>query len=126
MRSTRSNFQCRSECCEDSAVPAVDSPVSPAHSHLEAPPIYLVMVYYYYLVSTDDMFNVHLVKRAKVVRVNDSHGVIYSVPLNSSIEFGLVYDPMETSYGSNEALAGQTNPGNISSESYFCFGQVSS
>lgn len=52
------------------------------------------------------MFNIHLVKRAKVVQVTDAHGDVYSVPLNSSIEFGLVYDPME-SRGSDEALAGK-------------------
>lgn len=51
------------------------------------------------------MFNIHLVKRAKVVRVTDAHGTVYIVPLNSSIEFGLVYDPME-SRGSAEAVAG--------------------
>lgn len=54
------------------------------------------------------MFNVHLVKHTKVVRLSDSHGTIYSVPLNSSIEFGLVYDPIENSRGSSEALTGET------------------
>ncbi len=58
------------------------------------------------IVSTGDTFNVHLAKRAEVVHITDAHNTVYSVPLNSSIEFGLVYDPVEGSRGSSEAITG--------------------
>ncbi len=43
--------------------------------------------------SSQDTFNVHFLKRVKVVVVQDAHGSPYSIPLNSAVEFGLVYDP---------------------------------
>ena len=58
-------------------------------------------------VSTDDIFNVHLVKRAKVVHLTDAHEALYSVPLNSSIEFGLVYDPVDSDKKGDLVSAGE-------------------
>lgn len=43
--------------------------------------------------SSQDTFNVHFLKRTKVVVVRDAHSTPYSIPLNSAVEFGLVYDP---------------------------------
>ena len=44
-------------------------------------------------ISTADIFNVHCVKRQKVIRIKDNQGSVYSIPLNSSIKIGLVYEP---------------------------------
>ena len=46
-------------------------------------------------ISTGDRYNVHFVKRTRVMQLKDSHGTPYSIPLNSAIEFGLLYEPKE-------------------------------
>lgn len=50
--------------------------------------------------SQGEIFDFHFVKHTKVMAVKDEKGVEYSVPLNSSLKFGLLYDP----YG-NEKMA---------------------
>ena len=42
-------------------------------------------------ISDRDMFNIHFFKKAKVVKIKDSNNYVYTVPLNSAMEFGLVY-----------------------------------
>lgn len=54
-------------------------------------------------ISTQDVYNIHFMKHTKVVGMQDSHGNPYSIPLNSSVEFGIVYDPNERR---DEALEG--------------------
>ena len=50
------------------------------------------------LISQNERFNLHFVKHTKVIVMHDSkHTEQYSVPLNSSIQFGLVYDPHHNS-----------------------------
>ena len=44
-----------------------------------------------FTLSSSDIFDVHFAKRTQVVNVRDSIGTDYSVPLNSAIEFGVVY-----------------------------------
>ena len=54
-------------------------------------------------ISMLDVYNIHFMKYTKVVGMKDSHGNPYSIPLNSSVEFGIVYDPNERR---DEALGG--------------------
>lgn len=42
-------------------------------------------------ISDGDMFNVHFFKQTKIVKIQDANSYEYTVPLNSSLEFGLVY-----------------------------------
>ena len=44
-------------------------------------------------ISTSDTYNIHFIKHTKVVAIKDAHNTPYSIPLNSAIEFGMVYDP---------------------------------
>ena len=44
-------------------------------------------------ISTSDVYNIHFTKHRSVVCIKDSMGQIYSVPINSSVQFGLVYNP---------------------------------
>lgn len=44
-------------------------------------------------ISNGDVYNIHFMKHQKVVTIRDSHGCPYSIPLNSSVQFGIVYDP---------------------------------
>ena len=46
-------------------------------------------------ISTGDTYNVHFVKHNKVMLLRDNHDTPYSIPLNSAIEFGLLYEPKE-------------------------------
>ena len=41
-----------------------------------------------------------------MVKIKDVHGQSYSVPLNSSVDFGIVYDREGSGRGSDEGLAG--------------------
>ena len=43
-------------------------------------------------ISERDMFNIHFFKQTKVVKIQDSSAYHYTVPLNSALEFGLVYN----------------------------------
>ena len=43
-------------------------------------------------ISHGEIFDLHFLKHTKVVKMRDSHGVDYSIPLNSTVTFGLVYD----------------------------------
>jgi hypothetical protein len=42
-------------------------------------------------ISEGDMFNIHFFKQTKVVKMVDTNNYTYTVPLNSSLEFGMVY-----------------------------------
>ena len=42
--------------------------------------------------SSQDTYNVHLVKHTQVMLIRDAHKTPYSVPLNSAVEFGIIYD----------------------------------
>ena len=42
-------------------------------------------------ISSGDYYNVHFVKHQDVVSMNDKLGFSYTIPLNSSFQFGLVY-----------------------------------
>ena len=44
-------------------------------------------------VSEGDIYNIHFVKKAKVVLVQDCSRVEYRIPINSSVEFGVLYSP---------------------------------
>jgi len=58
-----------------------------------------------FTISTNDTYNIHFMKHTKVVTIKDAHDTPYSIPLNSAIEFGLVYDPNENR---SEAINGLT------------------
>ena len=46
------------------------------------------------LIANDEKFNFHFIKHTKVITVTDMKGVeMFTLPLNSSIEFGLLYNP---------------------------------
>ena len=59
--------------------------------------IYLLDGYYgqtaHFTLSSSDMFDVHFAKRTQVMTVRDSLGTNYSIPLNSAIQFGMIYKP---------------------------------
>ena len=42
-------------------------------------------------ISEGDTFSIHFFKQTKVVTIQDSNGYQYTVPLNSALQFGLVY-----------------------------------
>lgn len=44
-------------------------------------------------VSEGDIYNIHFVKKAKVIVVQDCSKMDYRIPLNSSVEFGLFHNP---------------------------------
>ena len=44
-------------------------------------------------ISTADEYNIHFTKHQTVVTVKASSGELYSVPINSAIQFGLLYNP---------------------------------
>ena len=43
-------------------------------------------------ISEGDMFNIHFFKQTKVVKISDTNKYSYTIPLNSSLEFGLIYN----------------------------------
>ena len=50
------------------------------------------------LISQNERFNLHFIKHTRVITMHDSkYTEHYSVPLNSSVQFGLVYDPHNSS-----------------------------
>ena len=42
-----------------------------------------------------DIYNVHFIKSAKVAQIETSKSVQYIVPLNSAIQFGVIYNPVQ-------------------------------
>ena len=48
---------------------------------------------------TDDLYDVHFVKHQKVVTIEDTQGTVYSVPLASTLQFGLVFTQQENMDG---------------------------
>ena len=46
-------------------------------------------------ISTGDMYNIHFLKKTRVMLFRDTHDTPYSIPLNSAIEFGLLYQPRQ-------------------------------
>ena len=65
--------------------------------HREDLPVHVIITKGYYgpdertSISDGDMFSIHFFKQTKIVKVQDSNGYKYTVPLNSALEFGLVY-----------------------------------
>ena len=47
----------------------------------------------------DEIYNVHFVKHQKVVTIKDTQGTVYSVPLASTLHFGLVFTQQESMDG---------------------------
>ncbi len=45
------------------------------------------------VISSGDVYNVHFLKKTKVVWIQDNSGRTFPIPLNSAVEFGLYYDP---------------------------------
>ena len=48
---------------------------------------------------TDDLYDVHFVKHQKVVTIKDTQRTVYSVPLASTLQFGLVFNEQESMDG---------------------------
>ncbi|XP_064395371.1 uncharacterized protein LOC135342551 isoform X2 [Halichondria panicea] len=46
-----------------------------------------------FIISTGDVYNFHFLKKVKVASIADAGGVHFSVPLNSSVKFGMLYNP---------------------------------
>ena len=64
-----------------------------------------------YSLSTDDICNIHFIRRRELVQIEDKDRQLeLSVPLNSAIKFGIVYNPQSNE---NEAMKGYLFP-NIS------------
>ena len=66
-----------------------------AHSSRFPLKIHLLDGYYgqtaRFTLSSSDIFDVHFAKRTQVVSVRDSVGTDYSIPLNSAVEFGIIF-----------------------------------
>ena len=45
------------------------------------------------VISSGDVYNFHFIRNTKTMSIQDSCGTRYSIPFNSSITFGLVYNP---------------------------------
>ena len=61
-----------------------------------------------YCLSTNDICNIHFVKHRDLIEVEDTeHHLTLSVPLNSAIKFGIVYNPQDNE---NEAMKGYLFP----------------
>ena len=45
-----------------------------------------------FVISSGDVYNIHFLKRTKVVSVFDLNRNEYTIPLNSAMEFGMLYD----------------------------------
>lgn len=58
-----------------------------------------------YSIATDDVYNVHFVKRTKVVVLQDHRGATFNIPLNSAVQFAPVFNPNNDS---REAMQGFT------------------
>ena len=56
-------------------------------------------------IATDDVYNVHFVKRTKVVVLEDRRGATFNIPLNSAVQFAPVFHPNNDS---KEATQGFT------------------
>jgi hypothetical protein len=69
-----------------------------AHSSRFPLRIYLLDGYYgqtsRFTLSSSDIFDIHFAKRTQVLSVRDSVGTDYSIPLNSAIQFGIIYGYM--------------------------------
>ena len=48
---------------------------------------------------TDELYNVHFAKHQKVVAIKDTQGTVYSVPLASTLQFGLIFNEQESMDG---------------------------
>lgn len=61
-----------------------------------------------YSLSTDDVCNIHFVRQREMVQIEEKdHLLELSVPLNSSIKFGVIYNPQNNE---NEAMKGYLFP----------------
>lgn len=66
--------------------------------HKKSLPVQVVVTKGYYgacertSISDGDTFSIHFFKQTRVVKIQDSNGYKYTVPLNSSVRFGPVYD----------------------------------
>lgn len=61
-----------------------------------------------YSLSTDDICNIHFIRHRELVRVEDKDRQLeLSIPLNSAIKFGIVYNPQNNE---NEAMKGYLFP----------------
>ena len=49
--------------------------------------------------SGGEIFNIHFMKHTKVVTMENQHGLQFTVPMHSAIQFGLIYDPYNDSSG---------------------------
>ena len=48
---------------------------------------------------TDELYNVHFAKHQKVATIKDTQGTVYSVPLASTLQFGLVFNERQSMDG---------------------------
>ena len=45
------------------------------------------------MISSGDVYNFHFVKNEKIASIKDCGGSSFSIPLNSAIQFGVLYNP---------------------------------
>ena len=53
----------------------------------------LIHFHYRFVISSGDVYNFHFVKTERVASIRDCGGSRFSIPLNSAIEFGALYNP---------------------------------
>ena len=60
------------------------------NTHLFCPYIILLIVYRS-VISAGDLYNFHFIKNETVLSIEDEGGKSFSIPLNSSVKFGIVH-----------------------------------
>ena len=45
------------------------------------------------IISTGDVYNFHFIKKEKMMSIQDAGGTRISLPINSAVQFGIVYNP---------------------------------
>ena len=52
------------------------------------------MCIFRFIISTGDVYNLHFIKNEKVMSIEDAGGVHFSTPINSDVQFGMLYNPV--------------------------------
>ena len=76
--------------------------------------ILLYLIVYRSVISAGDVYNFHFIKNETVLSIEDEGGKVFSIPLNSSLKFGILHDSQSGEAASLEPLTYKTI-GNLAS-----------
>lgn len=54
----------------------------------------MLLLTYSAVISSGDIYNFHFTRKEKAMAIRDSNGTQFSIPFNSAISFGLIYNPL--------------------------------